>query len=137
MDTKVFNASEYRTRLTTEMFYGEIQKGTIEKLFLPFKQPNEYCDIPAHEFAKQIVDYNPLCSCVTRDEVVIKDDGIEISFNTNNAHAPLPRQAYLAEIRLHFKNPETELYIRNNVGSLVLNPDRTNIVITVFGTIKN
>lgn len=130
---KVFNSAEYKTRFTTEVSYGELVSGATVKLFLPFKNPNELCDIPTNQLGSKIVDYIINCPC--SDGFSIREDGIEVNFNSGRADTGVERGPYWSTIRL-FLEDDKKLKVPNNIGQLVYNPDKANVTLELYGTIR-
>lgn len=132
--SKIFNSAEYRTRIVHEFFYGELTLGEQIKIFFPFKQPNEFCDIPLEQMASKIVDHDLPCSCV--DNLIIRPDGIEANFNTNQATTwGKARSVYYTSIKIFFEDDQ-KLKVPNNIGALVYNPDKAQVTLEVYGTLR-
>lgn len=131
---KVFNSSEFRTRVQTDVFFGELTVGEQKKLFFPFQAPNEYCDIPTDDLSGKVEDFSIDCHCM--DLFKILQDGFELNFNSNNAQIMgKKRWAYYASMRVFWADG-LPLKVKNNLGQLVHNPEKAQTVLEVFGTVK-
>lgn len=131
---KVFLSSEYRSRIEHSVCYGEMAKSEEpRKLFFEFRQPNELCDIPLSEFKDSIVFWSTGCGCI--GDIIVRENGIEALFYPGKAHINKERESYWSFFTVYFKD-NNELYVPNNMGQPVLNPDKAQVQLDVYGVIK-
>lgn len=131
---KIFLSSEYRSRIEHSVCYGEMAKSEEpRKLFFEFRPPNELCDVPLSEIKDRIVFWSTGCGCL--QDIVIRENGVEAYFYPGKAHINKEREAYWAYFTMYFKD-DKELYAMNNIGQPVLNPDKAQVQMEVYGVIR-
>lgn len=131
---KVFLSSEYRSRIEHSVCFGEMAKSEEpRKIFFEFRQPNELCDIPISTFKESVVFWSSGCGCL--QDIIVRENGIEAQFYPGKAHIQKERESYWSTITVYFKD-NNELYVTNNVGQPVLNPDKAQVELVVYGVVR-
>lgn len=130
---KLYNVNELRSRIDNSVFYGELQSGDKVKLLFNFKDPHSYCDVPMHEFKDLIEDVTAACPCA-KDGIFIRDNHIEVLFDTNKATKSTEKIPYETNIVVWWRDGRPMKKI-NDIGQMVDNQEKTKTYLSIYGSI--